>query len=232
MPEAPQSARALFGADMLALSRHGAIGLGVGAAAGIALCLIVGLYPWFSNDAEALGLIGLTLALPLGAAAGKTGGANPSARASLLRGLCSGLGLALALTAWGEYFGIALSWFGAAALLGAGLASLSRNGAAASVACLLWLTLCALPFFYDKLAMTPLGGASEVGASRLSPWLGFAQTALATDPLRRTLLYFGHWTELSGAPAQGFLSATQLWCLAVFAMVAGLARNAFKKPAA
>lgn len=231
MADNAQSARAMFAADILALVMQGAIGLGVGAAAGIVLCLLAGLYPWFSNDSEALGLIGLTLALPLGAAAGKPGGAKPAARASLLRGLCSGLGLALALTAWGEYLGAALSWFGAAALLGAGLASLSRNGAAAGVACLLWLTLCALPFFYDKLAMTPLGGASELGASRLNPWLGFAQTALATDPLRRTVLYFGHWTELSSAPAQGFLSATQLWSLAALAMAAGLVAHTFKKKA-
>ncbi|HRJ79094.1 MAG TPA: hypothetical protein PLF37_11355, partial [Planctomycetota bacterium] len=48
--------------------------------------------------------------------------------------------------------------------------------------------------------------------------------AHTADPLRKTLLYFGHWTPLSGAPAQGFLTALQLWLLGLLALGVALAR--------
>lgn len=208
----------LWLADLRGLARHSLFGGLAGLLAAALLCLCSGLYPWFDNDALALGLMGLMLALPLACALG----AGQPARAAATQALAAGLALSLVLSGVGGHFAVAASWFCAASLLGAALASAAP--AAGAFSCALWLMLGALPFFYHRLAGAPLGASLEAWASQGCPWLGFAQAAHTGDPLRKTLLYFGHWTPLSGAPAQGFLTALQLWLLGLLALGVALAR--------
>lgn len=206
----------LYLADLRKLALHGGTGLGAGLLAAAALQLTCGLYFWFEEQQQALGLIALTLSLPLGAACGGMG------RAALLRGLCAGVGLALGCVASGGFLIQACSWFGAAALLGAALAGLSRK--AIVPASLGWLALCALPFFFERLEALPLGSHAREWSAQESPWLGFAQHVFEADPLHKTFLYFNQLSALSSATSIDPIDASRLWGLALIAMVGALFR--------
>jgi len=212
MPE--PSLSSLYLADLRRLSLAGATGLAAGAAAAAALQLTCGLYFWFEDQQQALGLIALTLALPLGAACGGVG------RAGLLRGLCAGAALALCCVPGGGFLAQALSWFGAAALLGAALAGMTRK--AALPASLGWMLLFALPFFYERLGALGVGEGARETASIESPWLGFAQHAYAADPLHKTFLYFNQLSALSSAASIDPIDASRFWLAALAASAGAL----------
>jgi hypothetical protein len=214
----------LWAADLRRLGLQCALGLGLGLCAALALCLLAGLYPWYEDQHPALALIGLTFSLPLGAVSGAT--AKPP-RHALARAVFAGLGLGCALAATSGYFIESTSWFCAAALLGAALSALMpRAGGVGASA--LWLLLCALPFFYERLAQTPLGGVSFTWASGGCPWLGFARDVFEVDPLRLSVLYLGQWSALSGIQTPEYLAARELWLLAALAMGAVLALKAWR----
>jgi hypothetical protein len=219
MPE--PSLLPLYLADLRKLALHGGMGLGAGLLAATALQLTSGLYFWFEDQQQALGLIALTLALPLGAACGGAG------RAELLRGLAAGIGLAFGCVALGGFLLQACSWFGAAALLGAALSGISRK--AALPASLGWAALCALPFFFERLEAFPLGGHAREWSAQESPWLGFAQNVYSADPLHKTFLYFNQLSALSSATSIDPIDASRLWLLALIAMAGALFRA--RKPA-
>ncbi len=206
----------LYLADLRKLGVQCVVGLVTGIAAAAALQMISGLYFWFEDQQQALGLIALTLALPLGAACGGIG------RAALLRGLCAGAGLALGCAATGGFLVQAISWFGAAALLGAALTGISRR--AALPVSLGWMVLCALPFFFERLEAFPLGGHTREWSAQESPWLGFAQHVFEADPLHKTFLYFNQLSALSSATSIDPIDASRLWLLALLAMAGALFR--------
>jgi hypothetical protein len=214
---AEPSLSSLYFADLRKLALQGLAGLAAGIAAAVALQMITGLYFWFEDQQQALGLIALTLALPLGAACGGVG------RAALLRGLCAGAGLALGCAASGGFLFQACSWFGAAALLGAALAGISRK--TALPASLVWMILFALPFFYERLDAFPLGSNAREWSAQESPWLGFAQHVFLTDPLHKTFLYFNQLSALSSFTAIDPIDASRLWLLALVAMAGALFRS-------
>lgn len=206
----------LYLADARQTALHAALGLGAGIMAAAVLQMTCGLYFWFADQNQALGLITLTLALPVGVACGG------HSRHALARGLFAGLGLALGVASMGGFFVQAASWFSAASLLGAALCGLSRR--AALPASLLWLAACALPFFYERLEGLPLGGNAREWSAQESPWLGFAQHVFETDPLHKTFLYFNQLSGLSSAAAIDPMDASRLWLLALLAMAGALLR--------
>lgn len=216
--------------------RHPALrGLAAGLCAGLLVVLAAGLNPLAATDRPALALLAVTLSLPLGAVLAR--------RPSDVRD-AGGLGLAalvaaLLLAASVSLFEPALfvrtaSWCAAAALLGACVGSVGRGAGVAVTA--LWLMLCGLPFFYWRLPF--LNSSAETWALQGCPWLGFAQDAVGGDPLRRPVLYLGHWSELSSATGLGMLEASTLWLAAVPAFAAlivtsmgGLNREQTENPA-
>jgi hypothetical protein len=206
----------LYVTDLKRLALAAVIGLGVGLGAAATLQMTCGLYFWFEEQTQALGLIALTLALPLGAACG---GSN---RHTLARGLGAGLGLALGVALTSGFLTHAMSWYGAAALLGAAYCGISRK--LALPVSLFWMTLCALPFFFEKLATTPVGRAAQDWGATGSPWLGFAQNVFITDPLHKTFLYFNQLSGLSNLTQNQPLDASSLWLLALLGMAAALLR--------
>ena len=103
------------------------------------------------------------------------------------------------------------SWCLAAVLIGLAFTSVSRGFGVLTVAG--WLLLCALPFVYDKLPL--MEETAEAWAMQACPWLGFAQDAIGGDPLRRPVLYLGHWTELSNQTSISLMNAAALWLTAV-----------------
>lgn len=216
--------------------RHPALrGLVAGLGAGLLVMLAAGLNPLAASDRPALALLAVTLSLPLGALLSR----RPSSARD-----AGGLGLAalvaaLLLAACVSLFEPALfvrtaSWCVAAALLGVSVGSIGRGAGVAATA--FWLLLCGLPFFYWKLpAFT---ATAETWALQGCPWLGFAQDAVGGDPLRRPVLYLGHWSQLSGATGLGMLEASTLWLAAVPAFAAlivasmgGLKREQTENPA-
>ncbi|HRJ79893.1 MAG TPA: hypothetical protein PLF37_15445, partial [Planctomycetota bacterium] len=92
----------LWLADLRGLARHSLFGGLAGLLAAALLCLCSGLYPWFDNDALALGLMGLMLALPLACALG----AGQPARAAATQALAAGLALSLVLSGVGGHFAV------------------------------------------------------------------------------------------------------------------------------
>lgn len=217
---APMTENALlpiYWTDLRETSLHAVIGLGVGVGTAALLQLSCGLYFWFEDQQQALGLIALTVALPLGAACGG------NSRAALARGLFAGTGLALGACITGGFLPAAISWCAAASLLGAALVGVSSR--AAVPASLAWWVLCALPFFFERLGAFGIGDAAREAASIESPWLGFAQHALKADPLHKTFIYFNQLSALSSAAAIEPIDASRLWAWAALAMAAALYRG-------
>ena len=92
-----------------------------------------------------------------------------------------------------------------------------------------WLLLCALPFTFDKLPL--LQETAEIWAMQGCPWLGFSQDAFGGDPLRRPVLYLGHWTELSNLGSLSLLRVSTLWLAAVPAFAGMILASEISKPA-
>lgn len=199
--------------------RGGAAGM----AAALLVCALLGLSPFAAADREALALAGVSIALPLGVIVAWPARAARQASNVALAALSAGGTLALGMAFGDVALLLRLAvWCAAAALLGAALAALSRNQWPGLAAAGLWLFLCGLPFFCGR--MGPLTSRMEDWALQGCPWLGFAQDALDTDPLRRPVLYLGKWSPLSDSPAGEFLTAGTLWVAAALAYAALLAR--------
>lgn len=203
-----------FMADVRRTTLHGAAGMAVGLLCAAALQLACGLYVWFDDQHQALALIALAAALPLGAACGG------SARHELARAVMAGAGLALGTLAGASFLGSAASWFCAASLLGGALCGVSRR--LALPASLGWCGLCGLPFYYERLRPWGLGEAARSMASTDTPWLGMAQYTLQADPLHMSFIYFNQLTPLSSAAAIEPIDASRLWGWALFGMAAAL----------
>lgn len=193
---------------------HGALGLLAGVLCAALIQLACGLYVWLEDQRQALALIALAAALPLGAACGG------NARRQLARAVMAGFGLAMGTLAGASFFLPAASWFGAAALLGGALGGLSRR--LALPASLAWCALCGLPFYYSRLEPWGLAGPAREAAALDTPWLGFAQHVLKEDPLHMSFIYFNQLTGLSSAAAIEPLDASRLWLWALGVMAAAL----------
>jgi len=183
-----------------------------GAGAAVLVCLGTWLSPLAAADRPALALVAVTLSLPLGCVVGRrTRGVRDA----------GGIGMAAVVAALALSGGVSLgepalflrtaSWCLAAGVLGAALSSMTR-GAGIAAACV-WLFLCGLPFFYQHLPAFRETG--ESWAVNGCPWLGFSMDAFGGDPLRRTVIYMGQWTELTGATSLSMLRASTLWLAAV-----------------
>lgn len=204
-------------------------GVAAGAAPALLLCLLLGLSPLAAADREALALAAVSISLPLGAAVAWPARGTRQAGNVALAALAAGGTLAL-LLAFGDptlllRLGI---WCAAAALLGAAVASMARNQWLGVATAALWLFLCGLPFFCDR--MGPLSSRMEDWALQGCPWLGFAQDALDTDPLRRPVMYLGKWSPLSDSPAGELLTAGTLWVAAALAFAALVVRAGLPRP--
>lgn len=204
-------------------------GVALGAVIALLLCLAGGLNPLSAQDRPALALWSLCAALPMGAALGRPGLGARAAGLHCASGLAAGVTLATLVSLGDPALWVrTASWCAAAALIGAALATVARGGG--MVACVLWLLLCALPFFSGKL-----GSMSESAggwALHGCPWLGFAKDALDPDPLRLPVLYLGQWSSLSDQPALGLLSAAELWLAGLLSLVAALLRAGLRAPVA
>lgn len=186
-------------------------------AASLLLAFGAGLQPLAAADRPALALMAVTLSLPLGAfvsgRATTLRDAGERAGASLLAGVL----LAACFTLFEPaLFARTAVWCGAAALLGGSLGAL--HTLAGFVAALGWLLLCGLPFFVEKLP----GDLWRDYALHGCPWLGFSQDAFGGDPLRRSVLYLGHWSELRDEPAFNLLRAHTLWLTGALTLAATL----------
>lgn len=115
-------------------------------------------------------------------------------------------------------------WCMAASLIGGALASMHH--AAGVAATCLWLLACGLPFFFEKLPGEGWRDYALYGC----PWLGFSQDALGGDPLRRSVLYLGHWTELSDEPAINLMRAETLWLTGALTLAAALLHAGTRRP--
>lgn len=204
-------------------------GLVLGAAVALLLCMAGGLSPLAALDRPALALWALCAALPMGAALGRPGLGVHSAGLHCASALAAGVVLATLVTLGDPALWLrAASWCGAAALVGGALATVARGGG--MVACVLWLALCALPFFSGKLGS--MSEPAKEWALHGCPWLGFAKDALDPDPLRLPVLYLGQWSSLSDQPALGLLSAAELWLAGLLSLAAALLRAGVRAPVA
>ncbi len=187
------------------------------AAASLLLAFGAGLQPLAAADRPALALIAVTLSLPLGAfvsgRANSLRDAGERAGASMLAGVL----LAACFTLFEPALFLRTAiWCGAGALLGGSLGALHL--AAGITAVIGWLLLCGLPFFVEKLP----GHLWRDYALHGCPWLGFSQDAFGGDPLRRSVLYLGHWSELRDEPAFNLLRAHTLWLTGTLTLAAAL----------
>jgi hypothetical protein len=187
-------------------------GLAFGAVAAAAICLAAWLSPLAAADRPTLALLAVTFSLPLGCMIARRPADPRAAGAIGLGAIAAGLGLALVTLFEPALFVRTGSWCIAAALLGASLGSLRVAGV---VATCFWLFLSGLPFFYERLPLDLEGWALQG-----CPWLGFSSDAFGGDPLRRPLIYMGHWSELTGASGFGTLRPSTLWLAAVPAFAA------------
>jgi hypothetical protein len=205
-----------------------AVGTGAlcGAAAGAVICVGAWLSPLASIDRSALALIGVCLALPLGAMCGNPAATPRDSTLIALRALAAAVALATVLTiAEPELWFRTMVWCCAASLIGAAATGMWLGaGLAASVA---WLGLCGLPFYYDALPV--FRDTAEGWALGGSPWLGFSQDAFGGDPLRRPVMYLGRMSELTDKPAGGLLSAGTLWIAGVLAQATLMLKTGWKR---
>jgi hypothetical protein len=200
-------------------------GLAFGAGAGVLTCVAGWLSPLAAGDRPVLALFAVTLSLPLGCTLARTPGSMRQAGGIGLGAVVASLALAATVSVLEPaLFVRTASWCLAAALLGACVASASR--AAGVIATCFWLFLCGLPFFYARMPIFP--ETLELWALQGCPWLGFSADAFGGDPLRRPVIYMGHWTELSGATSLGVLQAQTLWLAAVPAL-ASLIVTSFRR---
>lgn len=195
-----------------ALGRSALLGGVWGAGAGVFLCVAAWLSPLAASDRPALALLAVTVSLPLGCLIARRAVGPREASAVGLRGIVAALSLAGVVSlADPVLFLRTASWCLAAVLIGLAFTSVSRGFGVLTVAG--WLLLCALPFVYDRLPL--MEETAEAWAMQACPWLGFAQDAIGGDPLRRPVLYLGHWTELSNQTSISLMNAAALWLTAV-----------------
>ncbi|MBZ0135751.1 MAG: hypothetical protein K8I27_05210 [Planctomycetes bacterium] len=213
---------------MSSLPRAALAGATWGVGAGVLLCLGAWLSPLAASDRPALALLAVTISLPLGCVVGRQPVVPREAGAVGLRAIVAALCLtAVVSLADPALFLRTASWCVAAGVIGVGAASLLR-GAGVFATCF-WLVLCALPFCYDKLPVLQTTG--EAWAMQGCPWLGFSQDAFGGDPLRRPVLYLGHWSGLSSHTSMNLLQISTLWlaCVPAFAamiLASGIPRSA------
>lgn len=214
------------------LSKSVLAGALAGLGLGVVLLGAMRLSPLAALDRRALGLIALSLALPVGAMLAFAPANLRQAGLPAFRALACALTLSLSCAIADPRMAAALVlWLAPAMLIGACLGSLDSRGATGLIAAALWLALCALPFFFHIFEGTACGPGARQWALQGCPWLGFAQANLSMDPsrpldpLRQDILYMGHWSALSDEPAGGLLSTATLWWMAVLALAAALARR-------
>jgi len=194
------------------LPRAALVGAGWGVGAGLLLCLGAWLSPLAASDRPALALLAVTVSLPLGCVVARRPAGIRDAGAVGLSGIVAALALAAVVSlADPALFVRTASWCLAAGLIGVGTASTVRGAGVFATA--FWLLLCALPFMFDKMPV--LQQTAESWAMQGCPWLGFAQDALGGDPLRRPVLYLGHWSGLSSHTSMNLLQVSTLWLTAV-----------------
>lgn len=187
-------------------------GLAAGLGAGLLVCLSAWLNPLAASDRPALALLAVTISLPLGVLLARHTAGVRDAGGVGLAALVAALGLAACVSLFEPALLVRTgSWCIAAGVLGVSVSSTVRGAGVAVTAA--WLVLCGLPFFYWRLPI--LTSSAEAWALQGCPWLGFAQDAVGGDPLRRPVLYLGHWSELSGNTGMGMLEASTLWLAAV-----------------
>jgi hypothetical protein len=203
--------------------RHPALfGLAAGLGAGLLMVSAAGLNPLAASDRPALALLAVSISLPLGALLSRRPESVRDAGGLGLAAVVAALLLAASVCLFEPaLFVRTASWCVAAALLGVSVGSIGRGAGVAATA--FWLLLCGLPFFYWKLPV--LGATAETWALQGCPWLGFAQDAIGGDPLRRPVLYLGHWSKLSDATGLGMLEASTLWLAAAPAFAALIAAS-------
>lgn len=184
------------------------------------------LSPLAAGDRPALALLAVTLSVPLGAVAGRASTGLRDAGGIAAGAIVAALVFASVLTVFQPALWLRTgSWCVAGVLIGACLQSTVRGGGL--FASSMWLFLCGLPFFYDKLPWYT--ETFRHWALEGSPWIGFSYDAIGGDPLRRSIIYMGHWTELGDAPVAGALTAGTLWLTALFTL-AGLLATSLLRP--
>ncbi len=203
----------------------GALG---GAGAAIALCVATGLSPLAAVDRPALALVGLVLVPPMAAMVSRRASSAHDARLLALRAVVAGAVLASLLTlAEPELWIRTIAWYLPLAVTGAAAATCSRGLAVAAV--IAWLAMCGLPFFCHAVPF--MAATAESWALGATPWIGFSQDALGGDPLRREVIYMGHWSSLADQPATNLLQTARVWVAAILSLGAAMVLTAFRKPA-
>lgn len=187
-------------------------GFAAGAGAGVVLCLAAWLSPLSAADRPALALLAVTLSFPLGALVARRPSCARGAGGIGVRAVVAAVGLSVIVSLPDPQLWVRVtSWCLASCILGAAIGS-SMRGAAVVASCA-WLFLCGLPFFFQDLPA--FQDTAEDWALHACPWLGFSMDAFGGDPLRRPLIYMGHWTELTGATSLRMLQVSTLWLAAV-----------------
>lgn len=184
---------------------------GVVASATTVVVLIVasGLSPLSAGDRPALALIAVTLSVLVGGFAARPTKSLRDASNVALAGVLSGLVLSLVVVFEPSLWIRTASWCVAGALAAACVGSWFRG--AWFVVLGGWVFLNGLPFFYEYLGRETWQDI----ALTWSPWLGFSQDAFSLDPLRRSILYMGHWSDLTTLPPANLFSASNLWWLSM-----------------
>ena len=190
-------------------------GLAFGAGTGTFLCLVGWLSPLAAGDRPALALLAATLSLPLGCLVARHPSSVREAGGIGIRAVVAALALSIVVSLPEPQLWVRVaSWCLASCLLGAAVGSSIRG--AGPVATCVWLFLCGLPFFFQHLPV--FRETAEEWALHACPWLGFSMDAFGGDPLRRPLIYMGHWTELTGATSLRMLQVSTLWFAAVLTL--------------
>ena len=182
---------------------------------GVATLLIVGawLSPLAASDRPTLALLSVTISLPLGSVVGRPTRGLRDAGGLGVSAVVAALTLASSVSIFEPDLWIrTCSWCVAGALVGLSCQSIVRGGGIAATA--LWLFLCGLPFFYDKIPWYT--DTLQHWALEGCPWIGFSADAIGGDPLRRSIIYLGHWTALGDEPVAGSLKAGTLWLAGLF----------------
>lgn len=187
-------------------------GLGFGSGAGLLICLGAWLSPFAAADRPALALAAVILSLPVGCIVARRPRSVRDAGGVGMASVVAALALSMVVSLPDPALWLrTASWCLAAGLLGAAVGSMVRG--AAVIATCGWLFLNGLPFFFQYLPA--FRDTGEAWALNGCPWLGFSADAFGGDPLRRTVIYMGQWTELSGATSLSMLQASTLWLAAV-----------------
>ena len=188
------------------------LGLLVGAAAAVVVCLASWLSPLSAGDRPTLALLGVTLSLPLGCLLARTPNGLREASAIGISSVVATLVFTGVLVGFEPALWLrTASWCVAGGLIGSSIASMAA-GAGVVLTCF-WLALNGLPFFYSRIPV--FADVAELWALQGCPWLGFSSDAFGGDPLRRPVLYLGQWTELTGTTSLGLLRVSTLWVAAV-----------------